>query len=152
MPATAATRHPVLGHLQFLDHFGGTLAVRRNTIRHAVACIVRHHVEPLPFRPALKLVMAEVRLQLATHHEDRRRASIRAREVTPHERLVRADAEQLARSYRYDVDALSFEVDRRSAGSFTTTPEGSPEQRGRYFRALTVARARKVQPVLQAAE
>ena len=53
-----------------------------------------------------------------------------------------ADAERLAASYDYDVDALWFQYDRRCFGSFTTTLAGSPDQRDRFFRAWEVARDR----------
>lgn len=56
---------------------------------------------------------------------------------------LEADAEQLAASYNYDVDALYFQYQRRSFGSVTTTPEGSPEQRDRYLRAWKLAVARR---------
>lgn len=52
---------------------------------------------------------------------------------------LRADAEQLAADYDYDVDALRFQWERRQFGSFTTTLAGSPEQRDRYKRAWEIA-------------
>lgn len=52
---------------------------------------------------------------------------------------LRADAEQLAADYDYDVDALQFQWERRQFGSFSTTLAGSPEQRDRYKRAFEVA-------------
>lgn len=52
------------------------------------------------------------------------------------------DAEHLAASYDYDVDALQFQYDRRKHGSFTTTLDGSPAQRDRFFAALQVAKAK----------
>ena len=50
-----------------------------------------------------------------------------------------ADARMVAAHYKFDTDALRYEVDRRSFGSFTTTLEGSPAQRDRYQRALDYA-------------
>jgi len=52
------------------------------------------------------------------------------------------DAEQLAAAYGYDAGRLKFEWDRRSFGSFTTTLDGSPEQRARFCKAWQIAVAR----------
>jgi hypothetical protein len=56
---------------------------------------------------------------------------------------VQADAEQLAASYGFNAEALRFQYQRRSFGSFTTTIDGSPEQCARYFRAWQIAFARQ---------
>ena len=56
---------------------------------------------------------------------------------------ARADAEGLAAQYDYDVDALKYQWERRQFGSFTTTIDGSPEQRDRYRRAFEIAVARR---------
>lgn len=71
----------------------------------------------------------------------------------PGDAALRADAEQLAEAYDFDVSRLAFEYDRRSFGSFTTTVAGSPAQRDRYFRALQFAMKReRVAGLMQAAE
>ena len=57
---------------------------------------------------------------------------------------LQTDAEQLAASYGYNVDALLFQFNRRMAGSFTTTIDGSPEQRERYRLAFQIAVSRTV--------
>lgn len=54
-----------------------------------------------------------------------------------------ADAEQLAASYDYDVEALQFQWERRQFGSFSTTLDGNEQQRDRYKRAFVIAVARR---------
>jgi hypothetical protein len=54
-----------------------------------------------------------------------------------------ADAEALAAHYGYDVAALKLQYDRRSFGSFTTTIDGSTDQRDRYRRAWVFAFERR---------
>lgn len=53
------------------------------------------------------------------------------------------DAEALAASYGYDADALLYECNRRAFGSFTTTLDGSSEQRDRFQRAWLIALSRQ---------
>lgn len=50
------------------------------------------------------------------------------------------DAEQLAAHYDYDVDALKFQYDRRSFGSFAL---GRERERDRFYRAWQFARKRR---------
>lgn len=56
--------------------------------------------------------------------------------------------EQTAAYYNYDADRLYFEYNRRAAGSFTTTLDGSREERDRYWSAWKIANKRSydVQP------
>lgn len=58
---------------------------------------------------------------------------------TDAERDERA-AQKIAEGYRFNIDQLEFQVQRRSFGSYTTTPDGAPEVRAIYARALQIAR------------
>lgn len=62
-----------------------------------------------------------------------------------------AEVQQIAAAHGYNIETLTFEVERRNFGSFTTTGEGSPERRAIYDRALAFARS-KQHPYMEAAE
>jgi hypothetical protein len=62
------------------------------------------------------------------------------------------EARKIAAEHNFNIETLSFEVNRRSFGSFTTTPDGSPERRAIYARALEIARAEQRSHHLEAAE
>lgn len=63
-----------------------------------------------------------------------------------------AEARKIAAEHNFNIETLTFEVERRRFGSFTTTPDGSPERRGIYARALEIASAEQRSHHLEAAE
>ncbi len=86
-------------------------------IRHAIKTLTRRPAYGWPFQRALAAVLQEARIEAeAVQAAIRRRPEAEARLA-----VDRQAAEVLAARYDYDPDALLFEVNRRSFGSFRTT-------------------------------
>jgi hypothetical protein len=69
-------------------------------------------------------------------------ARFEAEHGTKGERAER-EAQQIAAAHGFNIETLTFEVERRKFGSFTTTGEGSPERQAIYRRALDIARTKQ---------
>lgn len=125
-----------------------TAKPRRSMIRAAVRGLVDRMLDPVPFREAVAAVMR------GAHIEQAQVLALNAARAAD-ERLIiarRADADRLAAAYGYDAADLYFQYERRTAGSFTTTLDGAPSERDRYFRAWKTAVARERATQLIAAE
>jgi hypothetical protein len=89
----------------------------------------------------------------AARHEQWDIADKIARNAAHEAKLAADDAEarQIAATHNFNIETLSFEVERRKFGSFSLTPDGSPERRAIYARALEIARAEQRSHHLEAA-
>lgn len=88
-----------------------------------------------PLSPCEARAMIEAAVCKEEHYFAKRQA-----ESVETERVLVAkqkEARELAALYRFDIELLQFEVDRRSAGSLTLTLDG--QQRGLYCEALKIA-------------